>query len=413
MTDADWSLARRLAFRLVFLYWTLFLVPYVGAFVAGRLVERTIGLVMASLTAFVAEHLLRLPAGAAAQHPTGSGDTLFDFVQVLTVLLLAGVGTVVWSIVDRRRRTYATLASWLQVMLRYSLGLVLLSYGLAKLFPGQFPPPQLDRYLEPFGTSSPMGLLWTMMQSSATYTFFTGLIECTAGVLLFWQRTATIGALLAATAMTNVVMLNFTYDVPVKLYSVHLLAMSVFVLWPDLRRLADALVVARPVTRRPRLIWVAKYAVVIAILGLTIAQWRSLSARSRAERPPLYGIYEVETFTRDGQVAPPLLTDARRWRHLVFNNFGSVSIHRMDEGIDRYGTKLEPATHTLTLIGGPDPKRPAAIPLTYERSETSLKLSGTFEGALVDVTLKRFGDERQFLLVNRGFHWIQEYPFNR
>jgi hypothetical protein len=22
-------------------------------------------------------------------------------------------------------------------------------------------------------------------------------------------------------------------------------------------------------------------------------------------------------------------------------------------------------------------------------------------------------DRKQFLLVNRGFHWVQEYPFNR
>ena len=66
-----------------------------------------------------------------------------------------------------------------------------------------------------------MGLLWTFMGFSRPYAFFTGLVECFAGVLLFSQRTTTLGALFAAAAMGNVAMLNFSYDVPVN--SIHLI----------------------------------------------------------------------------------------------------------------------------------------------------------------------------------------------
>ena len=34
------------------------------------------------------------------------------------------------------------------------------------------------------------------------------------------------------------------------------------------------------------------------------------------------------------------------------------------------------------------------------------------DGHAVHMQLK-LKDRNQFLLVNRGFHWIQEYPFNR
>lgn len=50
--------------------------------------------------------------------------------------------------------------------------------------------------------------------------------------------------------MTNVVALNFFYDVPVKLYSSHLLLMAVFLLLPDVQRLLGGLLFNRPTEAR-------------------------------------------------------------------------------------------------------------------------------------------------------------------
>ena len=47
-----------------------------------------------------------------------------------------------------------------------------------------------------------------------------------------------------------------------------------------------------------------------------------------------------------------------------------------------------------------------------ETSPESLILEGMFDGHLrIRVKLSRL-DESQFLLTNRGFHWINEAPFN-
>jgi hypothetical protein len=64
-----------------------------------------------------------------------------------------------------------------------------------------------------------MGLLWTFMGASAAYTIFTGLGELVGGLLLTTRRTALAGALVSAAVMTHVAVLNFCYDVPVKLFS--------------------------------------------------------------------------------------------------------------------------------------------------------------------------------------------------
>jgi hypothetical protein len=56
-------------------------------------------------------------------------------------------------------------------------------------------------------------------------------------MLLATRRTATAGALVMVAVMSNVVMLNFCFDVPVKLASTHLLVFALVIAAPDARRL--------------------------------------------------------------------------------------------------------------------------------------------------------------------------------
>ena len=101
--------------------------------------------------------------------------------------------------------------------------MMLLSYGFAKVYKTQFPEPSLIRLLQPLGSFSPMGLAWTYMGFSEAYNMYTGMLEVLGGLLLIWRRTTTLGALLVAGVMSHVVVMNFTYDIPVKLLSMHLL----------------------------------------------------------------------------------------------------------------------------------------------------------------------------------------------
>jgi hypothetical protein len=91
-----------------------------------------------------------------------------------------------------------------------------------------------------------MGALWSFMSASRPYAIFADAVEVTAGALLLFRRTTTLGAMVAAAAMTNVVALNYCYDVPVKLYSTNILLMAVFLLAPEFCRLAHVLVFNRP-----------------------------------------------------------------------------------------------------------------------------------------------------------------------
>jgi hypothetical protein len=416
-----WSPARRLLFRLGLLYLFLYNFPFPFNIVPG--LEPLMAKYQAlwdALVPWVGRQLFGLDISVK---PNGSGDTTYNYVQVLCFAVLALVGAVAWTLADRKRVHYARLAEWLRIYVRYVLALTLLSYGLAKVIPSQFPAPGLDRMLQSFGDASPMGLLWTFMGASAAYTVFSGLAEVVPGLLLTVRRTTLLGALLAIAVLTNVVMLNFCYDVPVKLYSSHLLGMAVFVAWPDARRLADMFVRNRPVPPMPigplfRRKWLERSALALRTVlvlayvayGLYGTYEGNKTYGFLAPKSPLYGIWNVDELVVDGQPRPPLITDEERWRRVVFDYPGFISFQLMGSSRRAYRLELDEKAHTLKLTKRDDPA--AKSVLTYRREGDRLALAGTLEGKQIRARLTRT-DESQFLLRSRGFHWINEYPYNR
>lgn len=83
---------------------------------------------------WVGVHVLHL-SYAVKVLPNGSGDTTFNYVQVLCYLILAVVATAIWSVLDRKRTSYEKVYSWLKLYVRLVLGAALISYGATKLIP--------------------------------------------------------------------------------------------------------------------------------------------------------------------------------------------------------------------------------------------------------------------------------------
>jgi uncharacterized membrane protein YphA (DoxX/SURF4 family) len=310
---------------------------------------------------------------------------------------------------------------------RLVLGATLLSYGAAKVIKSQFPNPFLARLLEPYGDSSPMGLLWTFMGYSKSYNIFTGLVEMVGGALVIVPRLATLGALISVAAMANVFILNMSYDTPVKIYSLNLLLMGCFLLLPELRRLTNVFILnreAQPVVAPPffRRRWLNVGMLAVQLLFLVYCAsaflYRSYQGSKLygdlAPRPPLYGIYAVDEFSLDGQVRPPLYTDELRWRRVTFDLYNSFNVQTADGPMQRYNTKLNLPAKTLQLskrAGDPNWKASFTIE-TDKPAPGSILLSGEMDGKKIQAKLRKV-ELSNFLLNSRGFHWISEFPFNR
>lgn len=430
----DWAPIPRLTFRFVCAYFLLYTFPFPLTVVpfnwktlspAGiwPLIE-PYGKMWNAIVPWVGKHVLHLSYDITVLPPNGGGDSTFHYVQFLCFLVLAAAATVIWTLADRRRTNYTKLHEWLRLYVRYSLAVTLLTYGAFKVIKSQFQFPGLERLVGTYGDSSPMGLLWTFMGYSVPYNVFTGGGEILAGLLLFSRRLTTLGALVSIGVLSNVLMLNFSYDVDVKLFSMNLLAMAVFLLAPDVRRLADLLVLNRSVApAETQALFAARWmnragagvkTVFLAyVLFTKLNESRDLRALygDLSPRSPLYGIYDVETFIRNGDTVPPLLTDSARWRRVIFDGPRSASIRLMSDTPQRYTVTLDPEGKTLQLSSSLASTN--KILLAYLRPDKDhLILQGMHGDDSIRVMLRRI-DESKFLLVSQGFHWVKEFPLNR
>lgn len=361
-----------------------------------------------ALVAWVGEVVF---AVEAVPRYSGSGDTAYNYVEVLCLAALAFVAALVWPRVSGARMPSGLVMDRVRAYACIYLGGWLLIYGCSKAIPVQFSAPGADRLVVPYGDSSPMGLMWTFMGASAAYQIFAGLAEVASGVLLFWRRTRLLGGLLAATVLVNVVAMNYCYDVAVKLFSSHLLAVTLFVLAPELRRLVDLLwfhraVAPRPIdphplaTRRRRALTVGKLALLgLLAIGNVVENYAYIAGDLGAVHP-LSGVYRVEAFTGD---------DTQRWLRVGLELPGRGAIQRADGGAERLRVTIDEQARTLTLQGIGES---STATLRYTEPEPGvLWLRGRLAGVMTTASLRR--EQTPSLLLSWGFHWVQEQPFNR
>jgi hypothetical protein len=83
----------------------------------------------------------------------------------------------------------------------------------------------------------------------------------------------------------------------------------------------------------------------------------------------------------------------------------------MDDSFAGYGAVIDSNAKTIGLTKSSDKNWKGN--LTFQRvAEDQLILDGNMDSHTIHMKLQLV-DYKKFLLVSRGFHWIQEYPFNR
>ncbi|HXR97107.1 MAG TPA: hypothetical protein VN709_04610 [Terriglobales bacterium] len=425
-----WHPATRVAFRFCVLYFGLYI--FLTQMLTSLLLATTndagafevdMTAPVKAIVAWVAAHVFRI-AHPLVMRETGSGDRQYDWILVAIMLFLAVAGTIVWSVLDRRRLSYPTLHKWFRLVARFALGATLLTYGAAKIIPLQMPFPDLSRLVEPYGNLSPMGVLWAAIGAAPAYEIFAGCAEFLGGMLVFLPRTATLGALICLADGVQIFMLNMTYDVPVKLLAFHIIPLSLFIIAPDAKRLANVLLFNRPApvsteqplfrsARNNRLALAGQVAAGVFLITANLYGSVSNYNTFGPGRPhsPLYGIWTVESFTSDGIVHPPLLTDTTRWRRLIFDHPGSMILQGMDEVGHLYSASINMRAHDFELTRADNKNSKADFNFTQLPGNVML-LEGSFDGHHIVARLRQV-DRSKMNLVNRGFHWIQDVPYNR
>lgn len=420
----DWGHAKAVAFRIAFVYFVLYALPFPFGYIPGTTsIAGAYEKIWQVVVPWVAQHVLKVGYEIALEE-TGSGDKAYDWVKTFCFLCLAIIVGLIWSALRRKRLRYDALYHWLRLYVRLYLGATMIGYGAFKVIQSQFPPPNLGRLVQPYGDSSPMGLLWTFMGASRGYNLFTGGAEMIGGALLFIPPLVTLGSLITIAAMGNVFILNMTYDVPVKLFSFNLIIMAIFIALPDAQRLANVLVfnrrtepaVVRPFFKRRllnrSLLWLQVLLLIVFSGASLIQAWQgTLFWDSVAVPPAVYGIWSVDEVTIDGQPRPLTMSDPNRWQRVILEHSNRLNVQFLDAPQQRYSLVLDPTTQTMNLASRDNPNWKGA--LKYETPKPGLMtFKGELDGHQFEAQMHR-RDPSTFRLLNRGFHWVSESPFNR
>ena len=411
MINYHWDLKTKIAFRFSF----IFILSYIilmnnGAFPLFDYINKPVVLLMHSLTPWFADNVLHYSYDHSI-FTNGSGDTSYDWVTLLILFLCAVIGTIIWSVVDRKQKSYSRCYYWLTVFIRYYIALMLINYGGIKLIHAQMLPPGLDKLTQPLGEFSPMGLAWTYLGYSKGYNIFMGTVEILAGLLLF-RKTVVLGALITMAFSINIMTTNYFFDVPVKMVSTSLFILSLFLLLPNLKRLFSFFILGKSIQiqtidkiafAKP---WKSKMlsAIKIAVICIFVVQQiAGLFGRQKLidhyfKKSPLYGIYFIQS-SNDEHTAIP-----QDWSSIVFEYEGHATVRDKYYKKQRITPVINAKENTISLNN---------YTLNYAVQDNGdILLTNIVTGRSEEFKLLK-QDPKEFELLKREFNWIQEYPHNR
>lgn len=353
----------------------------------------------------------------------GSGDNTYAYITLFVNVLLALLISLVWSLVHSARKSYNKAFYWFLVVLRIFVILAMFLYGFVKVFQIQFQPASFVKLLQPLGEFSPMGLAWQYMGYSKGFGMFAGVMEILGGVLLIWRRTATLGAFIIIGVMSQVAMMNMMFDIPVKLFSIHLILMSLVIFMTDYKRFiavfiknkrTEAYDFYHPFTSKSyhKTISIIKKVLLptILIAGCILGYLGQINISDINHRPTLYGIWKTETFIKNNDTIRPLITDAFRWRYLLIERKDKAVVKTMTDKLVKYTFITDTTQNKISLYSEFSIKD--SLNFAYTSPHTNLlKLKGKLENDSISITFKKM-DLNKYPLRARGFHWINEKPYN-
>lgn len=416
----NWSLIKRFLLRFSFLYWVFYIFPY-GLEYLNWLTPDDIS-PWTNITQWFGETFMgwtfnpeRLAKGF---------DSKYDFARFLLCASLSALLSLIWSLIDAKKRWQYSgkLNALMRAMLRYHVGFTLFLYGIAKVYLYQFGYMGLDRMDAPIGEQSPMGLLWFFMSYSPTYNVGTGLIEMVGGLLLLFRPTTLLGAIISFVAMANVLLIDISYDVTVKMFAVHLTLMIVVLLLDDFKRLIAFMVLnkpTQPIKRTPlfsspkaRLLGYGIKTLLIGyILIITFNFSGGIRARNVENRKQtvLHDKYLVETFVINGDTLPPLRGDKNRWDEMMIGSSYSpnrMTVKDMSGGTKAYVYKADTVNKSLIFYTRRDTTN--RFEMTYERtSEKEFILYGLHKGDTLNIKLNIFS-RKDYRLGSGQINWVRD-----
>jgi hypothetical protein len=324
---------------------------------------------------------------------------------------------VAWSSFSGLLPPHERLLRWFRLITSLLLGIALVEYGFIKVFPVQFPSPPLAVLNEPMGNSSPTLLFWSIYGLNPAFEMTLGWIEVVTGLLLLFRKTAFAGALLALGVTTNVALLDLAFDVPVKLFSLTLVLLSLALLAPELPRIGAFLLhlpnvgAKRAWAPEPKTKGGRSIALIAEIVFAALACWQCGSGTWSVYRLKLEALHDPAPFTGkwviQGQ-ANILSGNNTPVTTIFFDPNTDMMLQDANGDMWRSRATYNRVSHLLRVLyeaGG-------ILKFRVDQPQTDLlRLTPVGPAAQQDspVTLTRSAIPKDYPLLHWKFHWVNEF----
>jgi uncharacterized membrane protein YphA (DoxX/SURF4 family) len=293
-------------------------------------------------------------------------DSRGMYALALLVALLSVISASVWTIIQKQERNEIR---WLRSLSAYYLALILLIYGFDKVFKHQFYLPEPNTLHTSLGDIPPDLLYWSTVGSSWSYSFFTGLVEVVAALLLISKRTRSLGALLAVGVLLHVSLINFGFDVSVKLFSAFLLLLALLLAYPGIKKIIRLFIFRKeqqpeePVSLMMqktgrRNYYIIKSAVLVLFLTESLNGFVKQAGFNddNTPRPFLHGAYMVtEQINDSGQLVLPFTSNPEVIQRVFIHRKGYMILQSVTGEMKDYKLVYDTTAHQLILRHEYDP----------------------------------------------------------
>ena len=280
----------------------------------------------------------------------------------------------------------------------YFLSFVLFKYGFEKMFINQFYQPEPNILYTPFGNLDRDILYWSVMGLAPVYSFILGVTEVTAAILILFVRTRFVGLLLAIIALLQIVVINFSFDISVKMFSVLLLAMVLFTAWRQLKALFGFLLMqkaqALPLQQSFNMPVYIKAPLKFFIVGLMLLTILYPMVITYKSKPKPYAAYKVEHYMLHGVEWYANIPVKR----IFFHSKHYVIFQAEDDSMTDFHYTINEAENTIVLSNYEGTKKK----MTYSIKNGLLTLTSD-NGMIITATLIRLDN---MPALQRQFHFF-------
>ena len=360
-------------------------------------------------------------------------DRLFGYLEAGIVFVLATAVAGVWTYLDRTYQPERNIYEATRLLARYVLAAIMFSYGFDKTFHIQMPYPGPTLLMQPLGDLTADSLLWALVGQSTLYSFFAGFAEVAGGALLLFRRTSTLGALVIIGVMTNVALLDLSYNVSARFVASQYLLIAIFLVAADARRLANAILFYRPLTGvslksgwlKGRWVPVCTAVKILIILWMIVPtvlfQVSMANGGIAAQQLPMNGLYSVNHFQWSNPKQATNKGDTSTWERVAieghypvflsisngsfaFSGGQTLTVRTATDAIENYSLRTYPVDKNhgrfkvtgCVAVGNPDyicafqpDPSPTRNVLNYVVGTGGMELKGNVNGRLLSMRLTR------------------------